>query len=255
MSEIESIIKEYSEYLYRYALFLSGHPDQAQELVQRTWIKVWGHLDQLQDSSALTAWLRKICLNEFRMMHRCKHPCESIDELTADSHLFIDQRIDPITELTVSEEVRQLRNGCFLAMARKLTLQQRMAFSLVDMFGLSLQEAALLMDTSVSAIKGLLYRARMNLDSFFADHCIYIKDNNACRCESWIQFTHQRNEMQIKLKSAFSALEFKEKGYVYQEAVRARVSYYYQHMPITAPDPAWYEELICIIKNKSTSVI
>lgn len=251
MIEIEDIINTHNNALYRYALFLSGHPEEASELVQRTWIQVWKHQNQLQDVNAIKAWLRKICLNEFRMLHRNEHPCESLEELEADGRFFVDQPIDSVTELTVSEEVKQLRNGCFLAMARKLTLQQRMAFSMVDMFGLSLQEAALLMDTSVSAIKGALFRARLNLESFFADHCSLIKEENACHCESWIEFAHERNQMQKKLKTAFSALEFKEKHYHTQEEVRKRLLYYYQHMPVSTPDASWYDTLISIVTQAS----
>ncbi len=57
-------------------------------------------------------------------------------------------------------------------MVRYLTLHQRIAFSLIDMFGLSLDEVSSLIGISKSATKGLLYRAHMNLDSFFISTAI-----------------------------------------------------------------------------------
>lgn len=248
---MEALIKEHSGWLYRYALFLSAHPDRAQDLVQQTWINAWKHQDQLQDISAIRTWLKKICLNEYRMSMRKQKPIvESIEELEADSVYFVDTKVDDITELSVKEEVKNLRNGCFLGMSGKLTLSQRMAFSLVDMFGLTLQETADLMDVSVSAVKGLLFRARSNLVSFFADHCMFIKEENACRCEAWINFAQQRSKLQHKLKTSFSPEEFREKKVSNQESIRKRVLYYYQHMPVQTPPDSWYEELIHIVTDK-----
>ena len=38
-----------------------------------------------------------------------------------------------------------------------------------------------------SAVKSLLYRARMNLDDFFSKHCDLIKIDNPCNCKAWVE--------------------------------------------------------------------
>ena len=83
-------------------------------------------------------------LNEYRMMMRKEKPMESIEELEADGIYFHEEEIDGVMEVSVSKEIENLRNGCFLSMVRKLTLLQRMAFSLSDMFGCTIEETALL---------------------------------------------------------------------------------------------------------------
>ena len=49
---------------------------------------------------------------------------------------------DVIEEVQASEDVISMRNGCFLAMSRKLSVNQRIVFSLIDMFGLSITYSA-----------------------------------------------------------------------------------------------------------------
>lgn len=254
--QMESVIQQHGAYLYRFALKLSAHPDKANELVQCTFIKAWKKQDQLREEAALRGWLRKICLNEFRIIMRKQgnqHEDEFLrmEDLELDGQFFQEEQIDIIQELVVREEVVSMRNGCFLAMSRKLTLPQRMAFSLVDMFGLSIHEASLLIDCSEGAIKGLLYRARLNLDAFFADHCHFLKEENACRCQAWSSFVHQRADMQKKMNRTFSEKEYIEKGYAYQKEVRDKVLYYYQHMPEVTPSKEWYGNILDAVKKDS----
>lgn len=251
---MEEIIKVHGGYVYKFAFYISANPDTAEELVQRTFIKVWQKQKQLKDIQAIRSWLRTICLNEFRMMMKKKsrqmEECYDFEVLQQKGMITYSENINVIDEMMVSQEVENLRNGCFLAMVRKLTLPQRITFSLVDMFGLSIRDAALLLDVKEGAIKGLLYRARLNLDAFFAEHCQFIKEENTCRCQAWIDFAHNRAKIQEKMEITFSALEFEKRGYIYKDEVRNKIHYYYQHIPCKKPEESWYLELINYIFNQ-----
>ncbi|RGC50628.1 RNA polymerase sigma factor [Absiella sp. AM29-15] len=248
--ELEKIIQENQAYLYRYAMYLSAHPDIAKDLVQQTWLQVMKHQDQLVNVTYLHAYLKKICINEYRMMMRKERPMESIEELEADGIYFHEEEIDGVMEVSVSKEIENLRNGCFLSMVRKLTILQRMAFSLSDMFGCTIEETALLMDISESAVKGLRYRARMNLSSFFANHCMFMKEENPCHCQAWIDFAQKRSKLQHQLKMTFSAQEFREKDHSYQKDIHEKLLAYYRQMPVQYPEDSWYTNLIDFVKNK-----
>jgi len=56
-------------------------------------------------------------------------------------------------------------------MARKLTLEQRITFSLAEMFEISLDEISDILNISIPAVKGLLFRARKNIFNFFSERC------------------------------------------------------------------------------------
>lgn len=254
---IDSVFKDYNLYVYNFALKLSCHPSLAEDLTQETFIKAWQKLDTLQNPSAIKAWLRQICLNEFLMHNRKTSATPLTDDelslLEQDSNLLSNSLPSPEEEVLVDESIRELQNGCFLAMVRRLTLNQRLAFSLIDMFGLSLQETAELMEVSEKATKGLLYRARMNLDAFFHDHCNLLNVDNPCSCTAWMEFSksrasHQKAIQQVKL---VDHVDYTEKQYIFNAKTRAQIYYLYQNMPDKKPSEAWYQKVISLLQTRN----
>lgn len=250
-THIEEIIYQYGFYIYHFAFQLTTNQSDAEELTQETFIKAWQYLDTLDNIKAIKAWLRVICVNEFKMKLRKENKLkidytENIEDLEKESQYFITPSPLAIDEVIVSEEVEKLRNGCFLAMTRKLTINQRIAFSLVDMFGLSMEEAAQILNVTPKAVKGLLYRARMNLESFFKDHCSLLDAHNPCHCQAWIEFLQDRSKIQEKLRET---LDYHEENYVYDEKTRQQILYYYQHMPDQRPSEEWFLKIISLIQK------
>lgn len=250
---IESIIKSYGQYIYNLALKLCANPQNAEDLAQETFIKAWKKIDTIKQPSAIKKWLRVTCINEFRMMLRNKeneNVCvEDTSALEQDGVLLVENKPTAIDEIQTSEEVKKLRDGCFLAMTRKLTLNQRITFSLIDMFGLSISEVAEILDITPKAVKGLLYRARMNLESFFKGHCSFLDINNPCSCEAWASFTQDREKIQAFMKQKIEYLDYTSRGYTYDPAVRNQILYYYQNMPEQRPNDEWFTKVILLVEN------
>ncbi len=252
---IEELVHEYGAYIYNYALKLSCHPTDAEDIAQETFIQAWKKLESLQSEEAVKKWLKSICYHQFLMRIRKmgRHLEELVDEyelLEQEASLSKEIFPSPELEVVVAEEVRELQNGCFLAMVRKLTLNQRITFSLVDMYGMKIDDVAAILDTSVSAAKGLLYRARMNLDSFFSDHCEFIRKDNPCSCKAWIDFFQNRDKLQQQTKKLTEAIDYREKNYLYNGEVRNRVRYLYLNMPDKKPGDDWYKRVIMALENK-----
>ncbi len=250
---IEIIIMEYGQYIYNLSLKLCANYENAEDLAQETFIKAWKNINTLKQPAAIKKWLRVICINEFRMMLRNKENkniyFEDIDQLEHDGSLLIESKSAVIDEIQTSEEVKKLRDGCFLAMTRKLTLNQRITFSLIDMFGLSIKEVSEILDITPKAVKGLLYRARMNLESFFKEHCSFLDINNPCSCEAWASFMQDRAKMQAFMKQKIEYLDYRSKGYVYDPDVRNKILHFYGNMPEQRPSNEWFEKVILLVKN------
>lgn len=252
----EEIFKNNISYVYNYALKLTCDPAEAEDLSQETFFNAWKNIGSLKNVEHIRPWLRKICLNCFLMkVRKEKGKTEvSYEELTGlekdgtKLQLSSDSP-SPEEEILVDEAVREIQNGCFLAMARKLTLNQRIVFSLSDMFGLSLKEISVLMDISESAVKGLLYRARMNLDDFFSKRCSLIKVDNPCSCRAWKDFCMHRDSLKSKAleKKLISKLDYTQSNYVFDEEVRKRVRWFYSNMPDRKPSREWYDNVIRLI--------
>lgn len=252
--KFEDIFRDYSNYIYNYALKLTCHPDDAMDISQETFVKAWQNLDGLRDDNSVGKWLRTICYNEFLMKIRKEHPEQTLitddwAQLESDGLLLTDYKVTPEDEVIVADEIRNLQNGCFFAMVRRLTLNQRIAFSLVDMFGLDIEYVATVLDITKGAAKGLLYRARMNIDSFFADHCSIINEKNPCSCQAWIYFSTTRENLQKNTHKLVTKLDYQSKGYTYNEAVRTKIQYLYSNMPEYKPSDEWYKNVQKIISQ------
>ncbi len=246
------VYQNYYQYIFNYALKLTCHPEDALDVTQDTFLKAMQKLDTLENERALASWLRTICFHEF--VNRAKkdpkkYLAEPVEweKLETDGVLLTNATPQPEDEVIVEEEIRSLQNGCFLAMVRKLTLHQRIAFSLVDMYGLPIEHVAGILDISKGAAKGLLYRARMNIDSFFADHCSIIYEKNPCSCKAWIAFSLNRSNLQGKAKKLIDRLDFEQKNYTYDESIRKRVMYLYRHMPEQKPPDEWYQSVLTML--------
>lgn len=250
--DIISVYNNYYKYIYNYALRLSCHPEDALDITQETFLTALKKIDTLKNEEAISGWLKSICFHKFIDDTRRSKYIIEVEDLTSlenDSKLLQAQEIQPETEVIVSDEIRNLQNGCFLAMVRKLTLNQRIVFSLVDMYGMKIEPVSDILKISVSATKGLLYRARMNIDSFFANHCDLIKEENPCSCKAWIEFSNNRSNLQKSTKKLIEKLDFTKEGYVFDEEVRKKILYLYRNMPDKKPSDEWYKKVLKIIEK------
>jgi len=250
---INQIIQDYGKYIYNYALKLTCHPADAEDIAQETFIKAWENLDGLKSEQALKKWLVTICYNQFLMKIRQKgirqeELIEDFQLLEQEGMMINDSFPNPVDEVLIEEEIQNLQNGCFLAMVRKLTLNQRIVFSLVDMYGMHVEDVSQILETSISATKGLLFRARMNIDSFFSDHCNILNMNNPCSCKAWITFSSNRNNLQRQAKVIVDTLNYKEKSYQFDLEVRNKIKFLYANMPDKKPSEEWYQRVLQSLK-------
>ena len=248
---IENVINQYGQYVYNLALKLSANPENAEDLAQETLIKAWKHLQDIKDTSAIKKWLHTMCVNEFRMMLRKeKHEnisfVEDIEDLESEGKLLVDVPPIAIDEIQTTEEVAKLRDGCFLAMTQKLSLNQRLVFSLIDMFGMSFSDVAEILEITPKAVKGLLYRARMNLDSFFQEHCSFLDIDNPCKCTAWVEFIQTKDSLQEIMAQT---LDYKKTEYVFNPKTRQKILHYYNNMPNQKPSQEWFGRVILLVKK------
>ena len=80
-AEFSRVVDAYSGKLYRLALRMLNQPQDAEDVLQDTFLKAFRHLDRFDGRSSLSTWLYRILTNEALMVLRRKHPdMVSIDE-------------------------------------------------------------------------------------------------------------------------------------------------------------------------------
>ena len=159
------LLNENSENIYRVALKMVGNAQDAEDILQETFIKAFNNIEKFQGRSKLSTWLYRIAVNESLMLLRKQK--KHIEELDAgvqkdDGDIIPRQIIDwcciPEKELMNSESRRHLKSAI-----SKLSEANRAAFVLRDVQGLSTRDAAEALDITESAVKIRLMRARMQL--------------------------------------------------------------------------------------------
>ncbi|MBG0787991.1 MAG: sigma-70 family RNA polymerase sigma factor [Anaerolineaceae bacterium] len=159
------LVDQNSDHIYRLALRLTGNTQDAEDVVQETFIKAYKNLGKFEGRSKVSTWLYRIATNEALMMLRKRkdgitHIDEGIETDEGESMpiQIIDWCCLPEKEIMTDETRQMLKEA-----AMQLSDANRAAFLLRDVEGLSTQDAAAALDISESALKVRLMRARMQL--------------------------------------------------------------------------------------------
>ena len=150
----------YREDLERLARHLCRHPEDAADITHTALLKAAERLDGFRGESSVRTWLHAITNNECRMLRRRRQP-SSLDQMLDDpeSPAPVGSEVSDPEELALELETRRE----VLTALERLPDRYRCALLLKDGRDLSLEEVAEVMETSVSAVKSVLYRARNQL--------------------------------------------------------------------------------------------
>jgi RNA polymerase sigma-70 factor (ECF subfamily) len=161
--------------VYNLALRMLNNPQEAEDVLQETFLSAYKALPGFEGRSSLSTWLYRIASNASLMRLRKKQPeTTSIDEpleLEEGDSLprqFVDWSSVLEGEL-LSEESRRVMDEAVAELPERL----RIVFILRDIEGLSTQEAGEVLELSESAVKTRLHRARLalreKLSAYFAE--------------------------------------------------------------------------------------
>jgi len=169
----DDLVQQFSGKIYNVALRLTGHPTEAEEVMQETFINACRGVEAFEGRSSLSTWLYRIATNNGLMRQRRKEiPMVSLDaspDEKDDGEFWPRQLEDwdwnPET-ITLSGELRQVMDEA----VEELSEQLRSVFVLRDLEGMSTQETAEVLDISPSNAKVRLHRARLMLREHLANY-------------------------------------------------------------------------------------
>lgn len=173
--EFARVLDQNADRIYRLALKMVGNPQDAEDILQETFIKAFNNIEQFEGRSKISTWLYRIAINESLMLLRNRNgnTIQFDKEIKTDEGDDIPRQIVdwcclPEKELMSSEAHQYIRDAI-----KTLSNANRAAFLLRDVEGLSTKEAAETLEISESALKVRLMRARMQLreelTDFFAE--------------------------------------------------------------------------------------
>jgi RNA polymerase sigma-70 factor (ECF subfamily) len=159
------LITQYDRKIYRLAKHITESDEDAEDVLQETFLKAYGHLEGFQGNSKFYTWLVRIAVNEALMKLRKRKSSRtvSLDEPVENGDEPVVREIavwegNPEQRYS-AEELRQILDTAI----SNLKPSFRTVFVLRDVEELSTEETASLLNLSVPAVKSRLLRARLEL--------------------------------------------------------------------------------------------
>ncbi len=173
----EQLIRQYDRQIFRIARHITQNKEDAEDIVQDTFLKAYQKLHQFQGNSKFYTWLVRIAVNEslMRLRKRRNSKTVSMDEdmQTEEGSVprdFADWTPDPEQQYGQGELGEILRKTI-----AGLSPGFRSVFTLRDVENLSTEETAEALGLSVPAVKSRLLRARLQLRERLSKH-MKVKD-------------------------------------------------------------------------------
>jgi RNA polymerase sigma-70 factor (ECF subfamily) len=170
----DNLVDRYTPIVFRIAFGITGTREEAEDVVQETFLNVFKNLDNFTPSrAAFKTWILTIArnnsINKFKYLKRraaklfSEFSTEEPEQVLSD-HLGSFGQADAETMLASKQEFHLVETAF-----RKLPERQRTALMLKAWEGLSYAEISEVMKISVSAVESLIFRARKQLMDMLED--------------------------------------------------------------------------------------
>ena len=156
--EFESIVSEYSEQLYFMIRRIVLTHEDANDVLQNTFLKAWNAYDTFNRGSKLSTWLTRIAINEsLDQLRRNKHMASAAaEDLSVADSLMADDFFDGNeTEAMLQEAIAQLPDV------------QRTVFQLRYFDELKYSDISQMLGTTEGSLKASYHIAVKKISEFF----------------------------------------------------------------------------------------
>jgi RNA polymerase sigma-70 factor (ECF subfamily) len=164
-SAFTGLVERYERKIYRLAKHITQNDEDAEDVLQETFLKAYSNLDTFQGQSKFYTWLVRIAVNEalMKLRKRKSDRTVSLDEPQDTGEETVAREIavwegDPEQRYS-QEELREILERAIDSLKPSF----RTVFVLRDIEELSTEETAESLGISVPAVKSRLLRARLQL--------------------------------------------------------------------------------------------
>ena len=168
-----TLVNQYDRNIYRLALNITGNPEDAEDVLQETFLKAYTHLDRFQGDSRFYTWIVRIAVNEslMKLRKRKSDRTVSLDEpVETGEDEYMPREVVDWGENPEQRYARQEMNDILSRALNELEPSFRIVVYLRDVENLSTEETAEMLNLSVPAVKSRLLRGRLKLRERLNQH-------------------------------------------------------------------------------------
>ena len=160
-----TLVAEHHRMVFGLATHLLGNRDEALDLTQEVFLRVFRTIHRFRGQSALRTWIYRITVNQARNRQRWWRRRHQGDQVSLDAHLQRCGDLAQRTDATAPDRVFASHElaGRLRAAIDRLPFEQRTAIVLRELEGLSYEEIAFSLGLAIGTVKSRLTRARQAL--------------------------------------------------------------------------------------------
>ena len=160
------LMAEHQRMVVQLAVHLLGDRDEALDLSQEVFLRVFRTIHRFRGQSSLRTWIYRIAVNQARNKHRFWRRRHRADQVSLDQHIATHGEFLSTGNPTPDRVLAQKELASRLQRALDgLPFDQRTAIVLREVDGLSYEEIAFSLGVAVGTVKSRLTRARQALRS------------------------------------------------------------------------------------------
>ena len=153
------LVKKYQERLYWHVRKIVMNHDDADDVLQNTFIKVWRSIDKFREESTLYTWLYRIATNESLTFINSNKRRNLIPMNETSEFLLNNLQSDAHFE---GDEIQRRLQEAIL----KLPEKQRIVFNLKYFEEMKYEDMSQVLDTSVGALKASFHHATKKIEEY-----------------------------------------------------------------------------------------
>jgi len=163
-SACADLVAAHQRTVFNLAFHLLGDRDEALDLSQEVFLRVFRTLSRFRGRSALRTWIYRIVVNQARNRQRWWRRRRRADLVSLDDHLKHCGEIEATSEVLPDRLLASKETAVRIwAAMERLPFDQRTALVLREIDGLRYEEIAYSLDVAVGTVKSRLTRARQAL--------------------------------------------------------------------------------------------
>lgn len=180
---LEDLVRQVQTPVYELALRMLGHPADAEDATQEILIKVITRIGGFRAESAFATWVYRIAANHLRTTRKRRAERMGLSfEIFEDGIVRRGEIPDPGTDPEKQLLLDELRSNCMQAILICLHRDLRLAFILSDIFEVTGEEGAWILDIQPPAFRQRASRAREKVRQFMTNNCGLVNPAGACHC-------------------------------------------------------------------------
>lgn len=170
-SALNALMERHGEKLFHYLIRQLGNEQDAEDLAQETFVRVYQNREKFDARQKFATWLYTIATNlcRDRLRYRSRHPEVSLEAKGDESEMSLGDTV-PAEHPSPAEEVARAENAEAVRRAiATLPEELRTALILFEYEAQSHAEIAAILKCSAKAVETRLYRARLHLRKLLAE--------------------------------------------------------------------------------------